>query len=192
MFRIPTWTSNCPWRSFTASCLQTLPTQHVFDAWIPSPVSSPASPVVPGVEPGAEDIRNEDAAELFRVSRINMYVHRRRNNLNASKCQDSAPCPCRQCPFSTGPLLQQRFSLLQRVYQLNCALYGQGTADDLLKFIWNISAFLITLLFCYTFSILTLLYIIYAYACPHVACLYLDAMIQCIRTSVYFSHLIID
>ena len=98
----------------------------------------PGSPVVPGLERGVSDIANADASRLIRVSSINMYLHRRSNNLAASNegpGLEPRPCECKSCPFSTGPLLSQRFTLLQRVYELNCSLYGEGTADDLLKFI---------------------------------------------------------
>ena len=89
-------------------------------------------------EPGAEDIPVEKAKQLRRIACLNMYLHRRRNNENTGEfvdLEDPPPCPCTTCPFCSGPLLAQRYVLLQRVYQLNCALYGTHTAEDLLKYI---------------------------------------------------------
>ena len=37
---------------------------------------------------------------------------------------DPPPCVQRSCPYCRGPLLLQRFSLLQRLHQLNVLLYG--------------------------------------------------------------------
>lgn len=91
-----------------------------------------------GVEADALDMPDADASQLYKVTRINMYLLRRRSNLASRDSEgvlEPPPFAYKQCPFSTGPLLCQRFVLLQRVYQLNYTLYGQGIADDFFKFI---------------------------------------------------------
>ena len=98
---------------------------------------NPMHPASPIATLGTLDLPDKHSSKLVKVASVNMYLHRRRNNLAAQSegaTLDPPPCSC-VCPFSTGPLLMQRFVLLQRVYQLNCTLYGQGTADDLIKYI---------------------------------------------------------
>lgn len=43
---------------------------------------------------------------------------------------DPSACKCRECPYSQGPIKQQRFLLLERVYQLNCVLSRLESEDD--------------------------------------------------------------
>ena len=75
--------------------------------------------------------------ELRTCSQLNAVLHRRDFHMRVNNQPDSAqlespPCIQRSCPFCRGPLLLQRFSLLQRLYQLNVLLYGHTwTTDEL-------------------------------------------------------------
>ena len=88
------------------------------------------------------EVMKQPRNNLERVARINMYLHRKRSNaeVNPEPREISGIleppgqcCQSRACSFCTGPLLQQRYCLLQRLYQLNTSLYGTGRADDLLE-----------------------------------------------------------
>ena len=78
--------------------------------------------------------------EMRTCSQLNAVLHRRDfrkrvNNQPDSANLDPPPCIQRRCPFCRGPLLLQRFSLLQRLYQLNTLLYGNIKAcDDLQQY----------------------------------------------------------
>ena len=76
--------------------------------------------------------------QLRTCSQLNASLHRRDfhmrvNNQPGSSKLDEPPCVQRSCPFCRGPLLLQRFSLMQRLYQLNVLLYGHVYATDELQ-----------------------------------------------------------
>lgn len=76
--------------------------------------------------------------ELRTCSQLNATLERRdfarRVNRQPGDWQlDPPPCVQRSCPFCRGPLLLQRFSLLQRLYQLNVLLYGHIEATAYLQ-----------------------------------------------------------
>ena len=87
------------------------------------------------------EVMKQPRNNMEKVARINMYLHRRRSNSSVNQIPKSAGvleppgqcCQSRACSFCTGPLLQQRYCLLQRLYQLNTSLYGAGYANDLLQ-----------------------------------------------------------
>ena len=101
------------------------------------PASPPSLPVPRAV--GMHGLPYQVASDMVYVAHINMYLHRKKNNLasgdHGEDIDPPQPCACEDCPFSTGPLLRQRFALLQRVYQLNCTMYGKGPGQEVLKFI---------------------------------------------------------
>ena len=67
---------------------------------------------------------------------VNSDIHRRkvvRRALQRPIQEGDGQCTCvsKVCPYSTGPLVMRRFSLLQQLYRVNCELYGpiQATHD---------------------------------------------------------------
>ena len=96
------------------------------------------SPVI--TDPTTDKMSPLPPFEMRTCSQLNAQLHRgdfanRVNRQPNSWKLDAPPCVQRSCPFCRGPLLLQRFSLLQRLYQLNVLLYGHIEAlDDLKKY----------------------------------------------------------
>lgn len=77
---------------------------------------------------------------IEKIATINMHLHRKRSNAAINREPTDGIldppgqcCSSSVCPFCTGPLLKQRYYLLQRLFQLNYNLYGPGEADDMLQ-----------------------------------------------------------
>ena len=93
-----------------------------------TPLSAPASASTP-----AASSSSRSSGEVPVCTETNFVQLNRLQMLLAIHKQESQrqtldpPCSpqVQSCPYTTGPLMQQRYNLMRRLYQVNVQLYGQ-------------------------------------------------------------------
>ena len=115
----------------TAAPTAAPPRSHIPEpSQIPPPMLPPPSmPTVPttdehfGARCSTIPTWQQYITDTCNWDRYNLMQRIKRNSDN--KSIDCPACPCEQCPYSRGSLMQQRYMLLCRLHQLNVTLYGE-------------------------------------------------------------------